>query len=423
MNRFLRSVVFKNIGKLVLGTGLGQLVSLLAAPLIARLYGPQSFGEQSALLSIASPMVTLTSLAFPIAIVVARSDTEALILARLAFLGSLTLAPLAIAAFLLYDNWLLYLLGLETLAAHILLIPLIVILTTMNMSAGYTMARCGAHGLAAKASVAAAALGNLTKVMLGLAWPGTLSLIIGNAVGYIVAPLMNLHLRRRMATGPNGTQLAELRDVAHFYRDFPFLRAPQNFVAALSQSLPVIALTSGFGTDIAGLYAIAIVLAGAPITLIGNAAQAVLYPRLTEANRQGEDTTRLLALSTLGLALCGMPFFVAIAIFGPWLFATLLGPEWREAGVYSALLIPWLWLGLMNRPAVSLIPALGLQRGLLIYELVSTVVKLIGILLSLQWFDSPRWTVAIFSSVGALAYLLLIVWVFLSNRKFTRRSE
>lgn len=417
LRHFSKSLVFRDISKLALGAGLGQVVTMLAAPLIARQYGPESFGEQSALLSIASPLITLTSLAFPIAIVIARTDREALALARMAVLGSLILAPLATALFLFDGMWLLHLLGLEKIGAFVVLIPVLVVLITMNMSAGYIMARNGAHGLSAKASVTAATIGSFSKLALGAVWPGTLSLIVGNAISYLVAPLLTLRMRRRMATGSPGPSLSQLKDIAKRNRDFPLLRAPQNFVAALSQSLPVVGLTAGFGPETAGFYAIAIVLAGAPIGLVGNAVQSVLYPRLTEAAREGENTTKLLGRATLGLLLVGAPFFLIIAAFGPWLFATLLGPEWQEAGVYSALLVPWLWLGFLNRPAVSLIPALGLQHGLLIYELVTTAVKLLVILVCLNWFDSARWIVGIFSIVGAIAYFFLIVWVFWSSRE------
>lgn len=423
LNFPVKNSLINNIAKLVLGAGLAQAISLIAAPLLARIYGPQSFGEQSALLSIASPMVALTSLAFPIAIVIARSEIEALALARLALIGSLILSPVLTGVFFLDGMWLLHLLGLEGIAIYMIMLPVVVLLTTMNMSAGYLLARRGAHGLSAKAAVAASTLGNIAKIILGLSWPNTLSLVAGNAISYIVAPVLANTRRPIITTESTTLSFALLKATAQHHRDFPLLRAPQNFIAAVSQSLPVIGLTAGFGPDIAGQYAIALVLAGAPITLIGNAAQTVLYPRLTEASRMGENTTKLLAFATLGLALAAAPFFLIILFLGPWLFIVLLGSEWQDAGVFAALMVPWLWLGLLNRPSVSLIPVLGLQHGLLFYEIVSTAFKLLAILLCLQSAYSPRLTVGIFSAIGAFAYTILIVWVFWSNFKITRRSS
>jgi O-antigen/teichoic acid export membrane protein len=410
-------IVFRDIGKLTLGAGIGQLITLMAAPIIARTFGPEAFGQQSAMMSIASPMVALTSMAFPIAIVISQSDREALALSRMAFLGSLIMAPLATAALLVNNMWLLRLMNLDAIGAFAILIPVIVVLNTMTMSAGYLMIRCGAYGHSAWASVSAAAVGSLSKLALGLAWPGAVSLIAGNALGYLVGPLMALPLRRRIMAGQHRQSSANIVELARRHRDFPLYRAPQNFIAAVSQSLPIVGLTAGFGAASAGHYAIAIAIAGAPIALVGNAAQSVLYPRLNEVDRTGGDVTRLLVRSTLGLFALGAPFFLAIAALGPWLFSLIFGPEWREAGVFSALMVPMLWMGLANRPAVSLIPTLGRQRGLLIYEILGTAAKISALLIGFVMFGSARWAVGVFSAVGALAYVLLIAWVFSALRK------
>lgn len=413
--------ITRNIGKLILGTGVGQLIALIAAPFIAQQFGPQSFGEQAAVLSIAGPMVTLTSMAFPIAIVIARTDIEAAALSRLAFLGTLVFSPLATAFLIINDKWLLNWLGLEQIGNYVTLIPIIAILTTMNMSAGYVMTRVGAFNISAWASIFAAILGNSSKLLLGFVWPSTFSLIVGNAVSYLVAPLLAFRLQRRMNYRKIQLSSEQLRKIANDFRDFALLRAPQNFLAAVSQSIPIMGLTAGFGAKSAGYYAIAIALAGAPISLIGNAVQTVLYPRLTEAGRSGADANSLLMRSTIWLTVLGIPFFALILAFGPWIFTMLLGPEWREAGVYSALLVPWMWLGLANRPAVSLIPVLGLQSGLLLYEIVGTAAKLGAIVIGYHVFESARWTIGLFSGVGAVSYFLLIAWVAWSSRKADQR--
>ena len=407
----------------MLGAGAGQLVGFAAMPFIARLYGPVSFGEQSALISIVGPMAALTSMAYPIAIVVARADNEALSLARLALWGSLILSPAATILLLLNDRWLLRQIGLTEIGGYTVLIPILVVFITMNMSAGYTLTRAGAFGLYSRAQLAAAVVGNISKLAFGFTSSSTLSLIVGNALGYLVVPLMALRLRKEAPLMTARLSISELKGVALRHRDFPLLRAPQNFVAAISQSLPIIGLTAGFGAISAGHYAAALALAAGPIVLIGNAAQSVLYPRLTEAAHAGEDTSRLLRLSTLGLIVVGTPFFVGIAAFGAPIFEILLGSEWREAGFYAALLVPLLWLGLANRPAVSLIPELGLQRGLLVYELLGTAAKVAAIVSGLFVFDDARWTVGLFSAVGALAYFLLIVWVFWENGKNLERRD
>lgn len=436
MNNFVRSITDKimlnimtrnpliwNIGKLVLGAGLGQIITLIAAPLIARQFGPLSFGQQATVLSVAGPMVTLTSMAFPIAIVIARTDEEAHALSQLALMGSLIFAPFLTALLVINDMWALKQLGLESISQYTLLVPVIAVLTTINMSAGYLMTRSGSFNLSACATVGASLIGNVTKLVLGGFWPNTLSLLIGNAVGYLIAPLLALRLRVHRSRKIAYEAPDQLWTIARSHWDFAFLRAPQNFLVAISQSIPIIGLTACFGPEAAGYYALATALATAPVSLIGNAVQAVLYPRLNEISLAGGDTTKLLIKSTVCLLVAGSPFLAVTAMLGPWLFATVMGPEWQEAGVYSAFLSLWLWLGLANRPAVSAIPILGIQGGLLLYEVIGTIAKLGAVIAGYGVFGSARWTVGIFSITGAVAYALLIVWVIRKSAKVRRRNQ
>lgn len=417
LSRLNRSRLTKNVGKLILGSGLGQLVSFLATPLISRLYAPESVGEQTALLSLVAPIGALASLAFPIAIVLAREDREALALGHLAFWGSLIISSLATLILLINDMWLLRWMGLQEVGSYGLLIPILVVFVTMNQSATYLMTRYEAFGLSAKAAAASAVVSNMFKLAFGVASASTLSLIAGNALGYLVGPLMAYRLRGEKSSKVHRFSVAELKATAYRHRDFALLRAPQNVLSAFSQALPVIGLTVGFGSAAAGYYAMAMALTGAPITLIGNSVQSVLYPRLTAAAQTGENSSRLLLLSTLGLVVLGAPFFLLIAAVGEPLFRVLLGPGWGEAGVYSQLLVPLLWLGLANRPVVALVPALGLQHGLLIYEFIGIPIKAAAIAFGIFSLHDARLVVGIYALIGALAYLLLIIWVFLRSRK------
>ncbi|TCJ39566.1 lipopolysaccharide biosynthesis protein [Parafrankia sp. BMG5.11] len=412
----------RNIAKMMFGTGLAQIVTFLATPLLARLYGPDSFGQQSALLSIVGPMAALTTMAYPVAIVIARTDRDAAAFARLALLGSIAFSILGTALLFVEDMWLMRKLGLAELQALVLLIPALVILTTMNMSAGYMFVRGEQFGVYARAQVVASGVGTAAKLALGFLAPGTLSLIAGNALSYLVAPITLMRTTRRSGQATRLT-VGELKNVVWSYRDFPLLRAPQNFISAVSQAVPVIALTSSFGPAAAGHYAVALSLTGAPVMLLGNAVQSVLYPKLTQAAQDGDNTSRLLLRSTLVLLALGAAFFVPIAAFGPWFFALLLGPEWTEAGVYAALLVPVLWTGLANRPAVALIPAINLQGGLLIYEILGTAAKIAAVYVGLWVIGSARWTVGLFSAAGAVAYVLLVLWVYLSNCAIERKSK
>ena len=94
-----------------------------------------------------------------------------------------------------------------------------------------------------------------------------------------------------------------LKKLAKRYRDFPLFRAPQVFLNAISQSLPVLMLTSFFGPAVAGFYSIGRTVLAIPSTLIGKSVGDVFYPRISEAAHNGENLTKLIKKATLSLGL------------------------------------------------------------------------------------------------------------------------
>ena len=98
------------------------------------------------------------------------------------------------------------------------------------------------------------------------------------------------------------------------------------------------------------------------------------------------------------------------------------GEKWHTAGIYAQLLAGWLFLQFVNKPAVSAIPALRLQGGLLVYEFFSTGTKILALWLGFRIFKSDVAAVALFSAFGIAAYIFLILWVIRCSAKAVARS-
>jgi O-antigen/teichoic acid export membrane protein len=148
-----------------------------------------------------------------------------------------------------------------------------------------------------------------------------------------------------------------------------------------------------------------------PSTLIGKSVGDVFYPRINDAARSGENITRLLIKASSILAVVGFLPFTIIVIFGPWVFSQVFGSEWGVSGEYARYLSLFFYLNLINRPSVSAVPMLGLQKGLLLYEIVSTGGKVIGLMIGFYIYKSDVMAIMLFSIIGALTYLWMIAWI------------
>jgi O-antigen/teichoic acid export membrane protein len=201
------------------------------------------------------------------------------------------------------------------------------------------------------------------------------------------------------------------------YRDYPLYRAPQNIIGAASQGFPVILLTINFGAASAGYYSVGAVLLGAPSALLGTAVRDVFYPHVAAAGRDGHNIHHLIRKATLAIAAtCIWPFLLVVA-FGPILFEPLLGSEWARAGEYARWISIFFFFRLLVRPAVAAVPILGLESGLLAYEVITTAAKFISMALAIVMFRNDILAIGVFSVASAASYAALLVWIMSRSRK------
>ncbi|MFZ2268821.1 MAG: oligosaccharide flippase family protein [Azonexus sp.] len=415
----------RNVLTVASGTALSQIVAIAFSPLLTRLYGPEAFGLQGIFLSAGGLAATIAAMGYPTAIVLPKNDADAKLIVLLSIFIGLTTSLLIAATLILWGDGILALLNAKEIAGFMFLIPFAMLFSVFSAVLGQWLIRKKAYKLSARYGVLSTVLLNSIKTCLGFIQPTAFVLIATNTFGSALYPALAYLGWTKEEKCVAGTQLksssrrktvAKLLRLAKRYRDFPILRTPQNLINSLSQALPMLLLASFFGPASAGHYGIALAVLGIPASLIGSSVMSVFYPKVTESINNKEDARSLIVRATIGMAATGAFPFVVILFAGPFLFALIFGAEWRNAGIYAQILSPWLFLQFINKPAVSAIPSLGLQGGLLVYELFSTGTKIFALWVGFSVFKSDTAAIGIFSLVGIIAYLWLILWVITRSR-------
>ena len=415
LDRVWHSRFARNVAIVASGTAGAQAITISFAPIITRLYGPEAFGLLGMFMAIVAVAIPVAALAYPIAIVLPREDRDALGLVRLSIILSFGVALLAAAALWAGGDWLTATLGAEAVAGFLFLIPVAMLFAAWMQIAQQWLIRKKEFGVVARSAVAHSLILNSAKSGIGWLHPVGAVLIVLATLGQALhAGLLFIGARRRYqdttAEREEGTQ-APLKELALRHRDFPLYRAPQNFINAASQSLPVLMLAAFFGPVAAGYYTLARMVMAMPTTLIGKAVNDVFYPRITEAAHNGENLPRHIVQATGALLAIGVVPFGLVVLSGPWLFSFVFGDEWGTAGEYARWLALWLLAAFINRPSVATIPVLSLQRGFLVYEIVSVVVRVAAIIVGVSLFESDVIAIALFSLSGVGLNLFLVAWV------------
>ncbi|HCG6981483.1 TPA: oligosaccharide flippase family protein [Vibrio parahaemolyticus] len=421
LKELTKSKFIRNVAIVAMGTAGAQVITMAFAPIITRMYGPEAFGLLGtfmAILAIATPIAALT---YPIAIVLPKSDQDALGIAKLSVFLAFAMAAILAVIISIFGDSLVASLSLEGIAGFLLFIPAAMLFSAFYQILQQWLIRKKQFKITARAAVIQSMSLNVAKVGMGFFHPVASVLIILATVGSALhALLLWLGLRKQssaLTSKIDNEQPSNIKKLALKHKDFPLFRAPQVAINALSQSLPVLMLASFFGPDAAGFYTLGKTVMSIPTTLIGKSVCDVFYPRITEAAHNKENLFHLLLKATLALATVGFIPFATVVAFGPWLFSFVFGAEWFIAGEYARWMALWLYVAFLNRPSVAALATLSMQDIFLVYEMLSVLLRVIALYIGFVFFSDDIIAIMLFSIAGVLLNYSLVFYTLIKSRK------
>jgi len=360
---------------LLAGGALAQALPLLLGPWLTRLYTPAEFGQYAFVWTVASNLGVVACARFEFALPLERDESAAAVLLGLCarVLAGVLLASAVVAAVVAQDLPLAWSLPLAVLASS---------LTQLLMQ---WATRAEVFQRLALARIVQYGGGAVLQVVLGTMALGAFGLMWGAVIAALLAALLMMRPSPQGGWAGLWKQPREaLRDMARKHRDFPFYNTPHAFVGALQDSLALWLIAAAIGDAQAGFWALALRYLKAPASLVGGALSQVLYPRLAQAtDLQAGRRVVLQAMAVLGgLAVALMVVLMAI---GPWLFRTVFGAEWTEAGELARALAPYIAVHFVAAPLSVAPMAWKAQAWMLRLALVGQVMFVVGLAAGLHW--------------------------------------
>ncbi|KRG58320.1 hypothetical protein ABB25_06610 [Stenotrophomonas koreensis] len=408
-----KSRFVRNVAAVAMGTAAAQAISLLFMPFLTRLYGPEAFGALSAFTAMVNIITPLATLGYANAIVMPETEEGATAVARLSLVCAALVAPLALVLVFFFQSELAVWTGLEATPDFLYLIPVSLLLGALLSVANQTAIREGLFKAKAGSQVVSTLVMNIGKLAGGVLVPSGLLLIVLSIVGKALNYSMLLARVPRRGTfqvrrwfGVSG-----IRTAAREQRDFALYRMPQTVIGAASFGLPVILLTTLFGSSTSGQYAISTMILGAPIMLLGQSVSEVFFPRATETIRKDHSAAApLLKRATAVMTLLAIVPFGVVAILGDVIIPSVLGGEWQRAGEFAQWIAIWMASVLITRPAVAAMAVLQMQGVLLCYEVFITAARVVALYFGAT-IGNDLTAVAAFSLVNVAGYLFLLALV------------
>lgn len=394
----------RGVAVLSSGTVGAQILLLLAAPILTRLYSPEDFGVLAVFVSVLSILGVIAALRYELAIPVVDDDETALNIAALCLLITVVMAVLT--AFIVWSigDWGANLLGITDYANYLWLLPIGVVLIGFYQTFNYWATREKAFSRI-----------STTKLMQSIS-----SLIIqfsffklgplGLVCGYITGQFMGAGKLSKSALRQLSSQIVSIesvRNVASRYRRYPIFASWSGIFNTVGLQLAPLLFAGFFGPVVAGWFALANRIVHSPASLFGAAIGNVFFAHAADARRRGELGT-LVQSTQQKLIAISLPPAMIVFLFGQDIFVLVFGKEWFQAGIFAQWLILSSLTGFLVSSVSMIFSVLERQALGLVLQSILFSFRLMGLVIGILR-DDYLLAIILFSLGGAAGYLLYLI--------------
>lgn len=390
---------------LVSGTTFAQILTILATPILTRLYGPEDFGLFALFLSITGIIGTIICLRYELSIMLPKSDEEAANLLGLSFVIALTLSIITIP-FIWFGRYPIQnILKAPQLGTYLWLVPFFVFVSGVFLALEYWNSRTKHYKRLSVARVVRSVTSTGTQISAGFGGYATGGGLISASLGgqFVSTLILGGQIwKNDKSLFLRSISLKKMTEAMKRYRKFPLVDSWSALLNIISWQMPIFLLATFFSPVVVGFYSLGFRLLQLPMSFIGSSISQVFFQRASEAKSEGTLSSLVENVFRL-LVIIGMFPILTMTVVGSDIFSVIFGEIWTEAGVFTQILSIWAFVWFISSPLSTLWIILEKQE----FGLKITFINLITRIASL-WIGgvlgNARISLLLFSLSGVLVY-------------------
>lgn len=369
----------RDVGKLVSGTVIAQIIAVCLTPIITRIFSPDIYGVFSVFVSLVSIITVVVCLRYELAIMLPKDEKDAGAIFILCLITLVCISVVCIPIMFFFGEAIATLLGNPDLQSYLFLIPIAVFVDGLYLALRYWNTRRKRFGTQATTQALQSVSSNGVNLGLGLSGfvsPGSLVIgrISGNALGTLILAYQAVKTDLKLLR--ESFSLSRIWNQFIRYRKFPLLTTWASWLNTLSGLLPIFIFSIYFTSAEVGFYTLGYQILYLPMTLIGSSIAQVFFQRASVAKHDGTlgelVTTVISSLASISI----VPFAI-FSVCGGELFSVVFGSEWYAAGTYAQILTLWIFLVFVTSPISSVTSVLEIQGFELKMNLVTVSIRFI----------------------------------------------
>ena len=385
-------------------TFISQAISLLTTPILSRVFSPKDYGEIAIYTSIIAVMEACASLSYASGIALDKSLKEAkattqlciVITCAVGFLGMLVVGTVNIFSP-----------GNALLRLFIIALPIMVIFPDVSAAYEGWLKRCKKYNYIGILNIINVVLTFGMSLAMGLLGYKSSGLIIARCISAILfACIVYLIVVRTTEYKKLSVSIDEIKKQAIVHKRFPLFQMPFIVMNSFSGQLPTIIMTSFFPAEEIGSYSKASSISAIPSQVIGKSVGTVFYQEGALLDSE-EELQRVSVFTYKRLLLLGGLLAFSLASFGPIVFGFVLGEQWYQAGIYSAIIAPLVAAVFINQPLSHILFIKQKQHMGIIIGVIMLIVRSVTLLLTVLIKLNFSEMLYVYSIVSTIMYLVI----------------
>lgn len=346
---FWKSDFLRNVSYQMVGTGLAQILPFAVSPILTRMYSESDFASYTSFFSIASILAIGAGGRYQFAIILPKSNREAVKVFSLSLYLTFIYSFLLFLAVLLFGT-------LHEVSVGVYFVPSYVLLFGIWNSFAYLSIRNRNFLQNAISKFLQSFFYVISALALGLLSYTLLGLIVAKTFGMMMA---GIYLFKDSYIKLKYTKVNDLREIAKKFVDYPKYGLVPAFLDILSVQGIILILTKFYSTNDLGFFGLTYLVLNAPIGLIGTSFRDVFYQKINSFIQQNElkRSLKFFMRSALALFFAGLPISLIIYLTGPEIFSFVFGEKWMRSGEFASILSVSFLVQLVVSPLSSIFNA------------------------------------------------------------------
>lgn len=395
---------FQNILSVSGLTFISQALSLLTTPILTRIFSPEDYGRIAVYTSIIAVMEACASLSYASGIALDKEMKDAKATTRLCVIITCAvglLGMLVVGAVNLFVG------GDDLLRLFIIVLPIMVIFPDLSAAYEAWLKRCKRYTTIGVLNIVNVVLTFTFSLAMGLMGYKSTGLLIARCVSAILfAAVVYLVVLKGTDYRIYSVAVDDMKRQALVHKRFPLFQMPFIVMNSFSGHLPTMIMTANFLPEDIGLYSKATSISSIPSQVIGKAVGSVFYQE--GALLDSEEELKKVSLYTfkrlLGL---GSLLAFGLASLGPLLFGFVLGENWYQAGVCSAIIAPMIATVFVNQPLSHLLFIKQKQHMGIVIGVIMLAIRTVTLLTSVALKLDFQRMLYIYSIVSTIMYIAI----------------